>query len=956
MKLKLLLFISVLCVFCSTANAQCVNYGSGPTQDFDCDNVVNSDDLDDDNDGIYDTIECDLSLNGRVFNLFSPPNLYDPNELWNINVSGASGTAITFNGNNYTIPVSGVLVIAVDEVTTPAITENVIESGKSLQLTASAPVTIIHELTGPYLSDSWVVLPEQLWNNNYRLFSYLGTRNYANNQYAMLYSPFDNNTVIIKDKTGAVVKTIVLNTGQTYLQAGLSLDMTGWTVTSTKKIGVIVGVKCANGSSGACDNIDEMLLPTNLLGTKFYVPNGASNTTYVMAEQANTAVTINGVNVTTLTNPGDVYSFDIATTDLKILETSANATVWQLSPNNNDPAWLLVLDASKAVKSFNFSTPSSMTTSNVLSLIVPTASTSLIRYNGNQVSGWVPYPSESSTSYVEISGIAAASFINITSTTNSVPILSSYTGTGNFITNSTAPSIGNFNINTQAQVLASCTDTDIDGTPDYLDLDSDQDGRSDANEAYGTVTAQGTDGNMYYGNGNPPAVNTDGTVVGATYPGTNIDVITVNADTVDTLDPELTPVENRNENVGLNCAFIIPDYTDLTVATDDSGSATVTQSPAIGTTISGNGTVQIITLTATDASGNNSSTSFNVTLLDVELPVVIAQNITVQLDATGNATITATAIDNGSTDNCAIGGYSLDKNSFNCENVGANTVTLSVTDVNGNIGFRTAIVTVVDEIAPVAIANNLTITLDENGQASITTAMVNNGSTDNCGIASITLSQFNFSCSNTGVNIVVLTVTDNYDNRTTANGTITITNNYGDNDNDGAKDNCDDDDDNDGIIDTQDNCPLVANSDQADNDNDGRGNSCDDDDDNDGVLDTTDNCIFASNSGQEDRDKDGLGDVCDQIEVNVSQAITPNGDGVNDTWIIYNIQNYPNSIVRVFNRWGSEVFVAKNYQNNWNGFYKNNNQPLPDSGSYYYQIDMDGDGNVEKNGWLFISK
>ncbi len=73
----------------------------------------------------------------------------------------------------------------------------------------------------------------------------------------------------------------------------------------------------------------------------------------------------------------------------------------------------------------------------------------------------------------------------------------------------------------------------------------------------------------------------------------------------------------------------------------------------------------------------------------------------------------------------------------------------------------------------------------------------------------------------------------------------------------------DPDTDGDGIFDTSDNCPAVANVDQADNDGDGAGDACDDDDDDDGVLDTTDNCVFTPNADQSDADGDGVGDICD---------------------------------------------------------------------------------------------
>lgn len=73
----------------------------------------------------------------------------------------------------------------------------------------------------------------------------------------------------------------------------------------------------------------------------------------------------------------------------------------------------------------------------------------------------------------------------------------------------------------------------------------------------------------------------------------------------------------------------------------------------------------------------------------------------------------------------------------------------------------------------------------------------------------------------------------------------------------------DDDDDNDGILDVDDNCPLIANANQADNDGDGEGDVCDPDDDNDGILDVDDNCPFVANANQTDDDNDGIGNVCD---------------------------------------------------------------------------------------------
>ncbi|WP_162426644.1 glycine-rich protein [Pontibacter pudoricolor] len=182
------------------------------------------------------------------------------------------------------------------------------------------------------------------------------------------------------------------------------------------------------------------------------------------------------------------------------------------------------------------------------------------------------------------------------------------------------------------------------------------------------------------------------------------------------------------------------------------------------------------TFVATDAVGNTSTTSFDVTVTDTQKPTVITQNITVNLDATGAATITAAQINNGSTDNCSIPaeGYSLDKTGFTCDNVGPNTVTLTVTDVNGNTSSATAIVTVKDVTAPIAIAKAITVQLDANGAATITPAMVDNGSSDICGSVTLSLSKTTFDCSNLGTNTVTLTATDEAGNVATTTAIITV--------------------------------------------------------------------------------------------------------------------------------------------------------------------------------------
>jgi hypothetical protein len=112
-------------------------------------------------------------------------------------------------------------------------------------------------------------------------------------------------------------------------------------------------------------------------------------------------------------------------------------------------------------------------------------------------------------------------------------------------------------------------------------------------------------------------------------------------------------------------------------------------------------------VTVTTTNGCAVSETYTIgTDVDTEGPIAKCKDITVQLDASGNVTINATDVNNGSTDNCSVQEalvLTIDKSTFDCTNMGANVVTLTVEDQAGNQSTCTATVTVEDKEAPVLL-------------------------------------------------------------------------------------------------------------------------------------------------------------------------------------------------------------------------------------------------------------
>ena len=184
--------------------------------------------------------------------------------------------------------------------------------------------------------------------------------------------------------------------------------------------------------------------------------------------------------------------------------------------------------------------------------------------------------------------------------------------------------------------------------------------------------------------------------------------------------------------------------------------------------------VQEVEITLEDRSGNEVTGFALVTIIDDLEPEVQSKEITVYVDENGEVSIEGEDLDDESFDNCEDLEYFSSKYDFTTDDLGDNEVLFTVVDPSGNSSSESTIVTVVDEIEPTVIANDISIELDENGEASISVEDVNNGSFDNHEVIFVWLEQESFDCSHIGPNTVKLFAEDPSGNIGSSEFTLTI--------------------------------------------------------------------------------------------------------------------------------------------------------------------------------------
>ncbi len=183
----------------------------------------------------------------------------------------------------------------------------------------------------------------------------------------------------------------------------------------------------------------------------------------------------------------------------------------------------------------------------------------------------------------------------------------------------------------------------------------------------------------------------------------------------------------------------------------------------------------IITATVTDVNGNSATCTTTVTVEDnLDPDCTLLNNVVIP----PNQPIQLSDIFDTFSDNCsnASANTIIDPaDGFDCDSLGMRVVTVTVTDDSGNTSTCTTIVTVEDVSAPICQTMDITVALDNNGDASIVAGDVDDNSTAGCaGIDELTVDPSFFACNDVGDNVVTLTVLSNNGMSTECDATVTI--------------------------------------------------------------------------------------------------------------------------------------------------------------------------------------
>lgn len=365
-----------------------------------------------------------------------------------------------------------------------------------------------------------------------------------------------------------------------------------------------------------------------------------------------------------------------------------------------------------------------------------------------------------------------------------------------------------------------------------------------------------------------------------------------------------------------------------------------------------------------DSLGLCDTTIVIIETVDSSKPFIACQSINVYLDANGLGVIDSAAFID-SVYALAIDSIWLSNDTVSCV-FDSILVTAYVRDTAGNIDSCSSFVYILDTLAPTPICTNVTLYLDSNLQAQLIATTLDNGSTDNCGISSISISQSSFSCNDIGINNVSLIIRDLAGNTDSCIAQVTV-------------------------IDTSSIRVTCTNAADSLTGNGFCEYTIPDYSSALTVFATCSNYQIVQTpavgtviqTNQEDtiiylvvRDSNTIYDscsvtitlTCDSVancyeDMIIPNGFSPNNDGLNDFFVIPGLGDCLENKLTIHNRWGDRVYEAENYQNNWDGSTNvsglhYDGRILP-TGTYFYIIKFTepvDNSEIIRKGYIYISR
>lgn len=411
----------------------------------------------------------------------------------------------------------------------------------------------------------------------------------------------------------------------------------------------------------------------------------------------------------------------------------------------------------------------------------------------------------------------------------------------------------------------------------------------------------------------------------------NISTCSFDLTVADVTPPVLICPLNPNVSTNAICQYEIPDYQALLNVTDNCGViSSFTQTPTIGTLLSGSGTQQLISLFATDQFNNTSSCSFTITLEDVTPPTITCPgNQSIAINSNCQYTIPDFSSLVTATDFCDASPSISQTPQAGTLVSGIIDVTITSTDNAGNQSSCTFQASPLDTELP-----SISCPLDIAQCNPLVNYSVPNGF-DNCGV--VTVVQTDFTGLSTGSTFPVGTTTLSYQASDIVGNTqqcsftvtifpaVTITLPASQTIEEGDTTNMNAVVVNGSSFQWSPNFYLSSDTVMSPDANPTISMTY--------TLNVTsaDGCVSSATTTI----------IINEIDkLTINNFLSPNGDGKNDYWTMNKPSLISGCMVTIFDRWGKQVWQTDQYQNNWRGLSQDENE-LPD-GTYFYSIKCAG--------------